>query len=130
MAISESHHLQLQDFFNQSNFADAGGVITDLDGTAIHEYQGKYIIPKSVELGLKKVHDLGRPVIINTLRFPLSVMRTFGKEWYDISKSPVPTVLMNGSQLGFMIETKDGNLVYEEITAFPLTESEKDNVLK
>ena len=130
MPLTEEHHLQLQNFFNQSNFVEEGAVITDLDGTAVHEYQSKIVIPEEVEKGLKKIHDLGRPVVINTLRFPLSVMRTFGKEWYNISRSPVPTVLMNGSQLGFMIETKDGNLVYEEITAFPLTESEKDNVLK
>jgi hydroxymethylpyrimidine pyrophosphatase-like HAD family hydrolase len=130
MPLTEEQHHLLQNFFNQSNFVEEGGVITDLDGTAVHEYQSKIVIPEEVEMGLKKIHDLGRPVVINTLRFPLSVMRTFGREWYNISRSPVPTVLMNGSQLGYMVETKDGNLAYEEITAFPLTETEKDEVLK
>lgn len=129
MPITEEQHLQVQNFFNQSNFVEEGGVITDLDGTAIHEFQGKYSIPTSVELGLKKIYDLGRPIVINTLRFPLSVMRTFGNEWYKISGTPVPTVLMNGSQLGFMIETGDGKLSYEEITAFLLQEEEIEEVI-
>jgi hypothetical protein len=51
MPINESISAQLQNFFNQSDFAGKGGVITDLDGTAIHEYQGRYLIPQSVELG-------------------------------------------------------------------------------
>lgn len=129
MALNESISTQLQNFFNQSDFAEKGGVITDLDGTAIHEYQGRYLIPQSVELGLKKVYDLGRPVVINTLRFPYSVMRTFGKEWYKISNAPIPTVLMNGSQLGFITESGDKQ-TYEEITAFPLDEAETNEVLK
>jgi len=129
MTLSEEQSRRLKDFFYKSDFAEKGGVITDLDGTAIHEYQGKYMVPKTVELGLKKVHDLGRPVVINTLRFPLSVMRTFGKEWYSISNAPVPTVLMNGSQLGYMIETSEGTFGYEEIAAFPLKEDEIDEVM-
>jgi hydroxymethylpyrimidine pyrophosphatase-like HAD family hydrolase len=130
MPINESISAQLQNFFNQSDFAGKGGVITDLDGTAIHEYQGRYLIPQSVELGLKKIYDLGRPVVINTLRFPYSVMRTFGKEWYKISNAPIPTVLMNGSQLGFITEVGHDKFGYEEIEAFPLNHEEINNVLK
>jgi len=130
MNLNKEQSNYLKDFFDKSDFADKGGVITDLDGTAIHEDQGKYTIPKAVELGLKRVHDLGRPVVINTLRFPLSVMRTFGREWYNISNAPVPTVLMNGSQLGFMVETSEGTIGYKEITAFPLDESEVDEIIK
>ncbi len=130
MALTDTQHFQVQEFFNQSNFAELGGVITDLDGTAIHEYQGRYSIPQSVELGLQKIHGLGRPVVINTLRFPLSVMRTFGKEWYSISNQPVPTVLMNGSQLGYIVQLDNGVLGYEEIAAFPLQKEEKMEVLQ
>lgn len=130
MPLSEAQCLQLQQFFNHSNFAEKGAVITDLDGTAIHEYKGSLAIPKSVELGLKKINDLGRPVIINTLRFPLSVMRTFGKDWYSISNAPVPTVLMNGSMLGYMIETREGEIAYEEIKAFVLDNEEIKTVMQ
>lgn len=130
MPLSDTISTQLQNFFNQSNFTGNGGVITDLDGTAIHEYQGRYLIPQSVELGLKKIYDLGRPVVINTLRFPYSVMRTFGKEWYKISNAPIPTVLMNGSQLGFITDAGEDKIGYEEIAAFPLEEAEINDVLK
>ncbi len=130
MALTEAQQIQVQHFFNQSDFAGCGGVITDLDGTAIHEYKGKYSIPQSVELGLQKIHALGRPVVINTLRFPLSVIRTFGKEWYQISNSPIPTVLMNGSQLGYIVQSETGDLAYEEITAFPLLKEEIKKTLK
>src|SRR3954468_1818745 len=113
--LSKEHQLQLQNFFDKSFFAESGGIITDLDGTAIHEFQGNYSIPKTVELGLKKIYDLGRPIVLNTLRFPLSVIRTFGEDWYNISRKPIPAVLMNGSQLGYVVQKKDGNIIFEEI---------------
>ncbi len=128
MAVPTEQNIKLQNFFNQSDFRTSGGVITDLDGTAVHEFEGRITIPKQVEFGLKKIHDLGRPVIINTLRFPLSVIKTFGKEWYQISDSAIPTVLMNGSQLGY-IKKVDDELVYEEIAAFPLSVDEIGEIL-
>ncbi|MFN2457640.1 MAG: HAD hydrolase family protein [Chitinophagaceae bacterium] len=130
MSLNKIQYQQLVYFFNRSHFAEEGAVITDLDGTAIHEFQGKYSIPQEIELGLKKIYDLGRPVVINTLRFPLSVMRTFGKEWYAISKRPVPTVLMNGSLLGYITQEEEGRFNYDEIAAFPLTTREINDVLK
>lgn len=129
MNLTQQQYQQLKQFFDKSNFATDGAVITDLDGTAIHEYKGLFTVPKPVELGLKKIYDLGRPVVLNTLRFPLSVIRTFGKEWYKISNAPIPTVLMNGSQLGYMVEEAEGVIRYEEIDAFPLKEKEIINVL-
>jgi len=131
LTASKSEQLeQLQHFFNHSKFEECGAVITDLDGTAIHEFEGRYSIPQSVELGLDKIYDLGRPIVLNTLRFPLSVIRTFGKEWYKISNAPIPTVLMNGSQLGNIIMDKEGNFLYSEIDAFPLEPSEIAGVLQ
>ncbi len=129
MPISSLQHEAIEEFFQQSQFFKCGAVITDLDGTAIHEYQGKYSIPSEVEAGLKKIYDLGRPIVINTLRFPLSVMRTFGKDWYRISNRPIPTVLMNGSLLGYILEDEQNELIYQEIAAFPLTETEVDEVI-
>lgn len=55
--------------------------MTDLDGTAVHELEGRAMLSRTMELGLKRVHERGREVLINTLRFPLSVMRVFGAEW-------------------------------------------------
>jgi hydroxymethylpyrimidine pyrophosphatase-like HAD family hydrolase len=129
MKLTPEQQKQLQLFFDKTRFSTHGGIITDLDGTAIHEHAGTFSIPVTVEAGLKKIHDLGRPVVINTLRFPLSVIRTFGKEWYKISNAPVPTVLMNGSLLGYMVESGEGVIGYEEIHAFPLKEKEKEDVI-
>lgn len=129
MAISASQSAQLQQFFNHSKFDECGGLITDLDGTAIHEVEGRYSIPQSVQLGIDKIYDLGRPIVLNTLRFPLSVIKTFGKEWYKISNAPIPTVLMNGSQLGNILLDKEGNFLYSEIDAYPLEPGEIAKVL-
>jgi hydroxymethylpyrimidine pyrophosphatase-like HAD family hydrolase len=130
MALSLSLSQQLQEFFNHSKFEVCGGLITDLDGTAIHEFEGLYTIPRSVQLGLDKIYGLGRPIVLNTLRFPLSVIRTFGKEWYKISNAPIPTVLMNGSLIGNIMMDNKGNFVYNEINAFPLEPDEIDEALQ
>jgi len=124
MPLSEDQRQQLRQFFHYSRFEEKGGVITDLDGTAIYELEGRYSIPKAVELGLIKMYELGHPVVLNTLRFPLSVIRTFGQDWYQIAKAPIPTVLMNGSQLGYIRPDSEGQLTYEEIDAFPLEAAE------
>jgi hydroxymethylpyrimidine pyrophosphatase-like HAD family hydrolase len=129
MDLSDDIDQALKQFLEQSNFDRAGGVVTDLDGTALHEDQGRIYIPKPVELGFKHLHDLGRPFVLNTLRFPLSVLRTFGKAWYDVSNSPIPTVTLNGSLIGYVIEDERGEMSFEEIAAFPLTKSEIEGAL-
>jgi hydroxymethylpyrimidine pyrophosphatase-like HAD family hydrolase len=118
---------KLQKFIEQSSFATSGVVITDLDGTAVHEDQGKIVIPKEVELGLMRHYQRGRPLILNSLRFPLSVIRTFGQDWYKISNAPIPTITLNGSLMGYVKKTDEAELVFEEAAAFPLT---KDEVLE
>ena len=119
----------VSDFFAGSNFASRGAVITDLDGTAVHEDKGRIFIPEPVEYGLRAIYERGRPVVLNSLRFPLSVMRTFGKEWLAIAQAPIPVVSMNGSQLGFVTTDEKGELCFEEIAAFPLSANEIDSVL-
>lgn len=119
MQLTNGQLVQLERFFSNSRFTTEGAVITDLDGTAVHEFQGKTVIHHSVEMGLKKMHDQGRPVVINTLRFPLSVIRTFGKEWYRISNASIPAILLNGSQLGF-ISKNDDSFSFEQLASFVL----------
>src|SRR5919112_1095235 len=130
MAVSEEVEAKLQVFMQQSSFASAGAVITDLDGTAVHEYQGRIAIPKEVELGLMRHYERGRPLILNSLRFPLSVIRTFGQDWYKLSNAPIPTVTLNGSLMGYVKKTDDGELIFEEAAAFPLTRDEIIEALK
>lgn len=129
MALSTQHNSLLKQFIRQSRFTEKGGIITDLDGTAIHEEHGRIYIPEPVEFALKRLYQTGRPVILNSLRFPLSVMRTFGKEWLAIANAPIPVVSMNGSQLGFVGRDENNELSFEEITAFPLEAEQIDEVL-
>jgi hydroxymethylpyrimidine pyrophosphatase-like HAD family hydrolase len=124
MPLSEEAEAKLQQFIQQSSFATSGVVVTDLDGTAVHEYQGRIIIPKKVELGLMRHYERGRPLVLNSMRFPLSVIRTFGQDWYKLANAPIPTVTLNGSLLGFVKKTDQSELVFEETAAFPLTKEE------
>jgi hydroxymethylpyrimidine pyrophosphatase-like HAD family hydrolase len=130
MVLNEEIEGKLQRFIEQSSFATSGVVITDLDGTAVHEFQGKIAIPKEVELGLMRHYERGRPLILNSLRFPLSVIRTFGQDWYRLSNAPIPTVTLNGSLMGFVKRTDESELVFEEAVAFPLTKEEIVEALK
>ena len=128
--MSVEAEAKLQQFIRESSFASSGVVVTDLDGTAVHEYQGKVTIPKEVELGLMRHYERGRPLILNSLRFPLSVIRTFGQDWYRLANAPIPTVTLNGSLLGFVKKTDQSELVFEEAAAFPLTKQEILEALK
>ncbi len=130
MALSQEEQQQLETFFHQSDFANEGWLITDMDGTVITEEAGAYSIPTHVVIGLKKLYDLGRPIIINTLRFPKSVMRTYNKVWFSNFDYTVPAVLMNGSQLVEFTKQGEDDFTCKEITAFPLTENEIHQQIK
>jgi hypothetical protein len=129
MSLSLEVDEVLKNFLSESRFTLSGGVIIDLDGTAVHEENGRIFIPEPVEFGLKANYEAGRAVVINSLRFPLSVMRTFGKEWLAIAGAPIPTVSMNGSQIGYVTRDELGELCFEEIDAFPLEAARIDEVL-
>ena len=126
--MTQHQVLQLEKFFNSSSCCFDGAVITDLDGTAVHEFEGKTVIHHSVKLGLKKIYESGRPIVINTLRFPLSVIRTFAVDWYKISNAPIPVILLNGSQLGFITKEQAG-FAFDQLISFPLTALEINRVL-
>jgi hypothetical protein len=96
MVLNDATEAKLRQFIEQFSFATSGVVITDLDGTAVHELQGKIVIPKEVELGLMRHYERGRPLILNSLRFPLSVIRTFGQDWYKLSNAPIPNHQRSG----------------------------------
>ena len=130
MALSAEVDTKLQSFIQQSKFASSGVVVTDLDGTAVHEFQGKIVIPKEVELGLMRHYESGRPLVLNSLRFPLSVIRTFGRDWYKLSNAPIPTITLNGSLIGLVNRTVEDELVFEETAAFPLTPDEVKEALR
>ena len=124
MSIEENSEAILKDFIEASSFRTKGAVITDLDGTAVHEFQGKVVIPKEVEYALLHHYRSGRPIVLNSLRFPLSVLRTFGAEWYKLSNAPIPTVTLNGSLIGHITKNINEELEFVEVAAFPLTKEE------
>jgi hydroxymethylpyrimidine pyrophosphatase-like HAD family hydrolase len=119
----------LEAFARESRFGESGAVVTDLDGTAVHELQGISTIPEQVEFGLKALRDRGRPIILNSLRFPLSIIRTFGQEWFRIAGESIPTVSLNGSLLGYVVARPSGEIAFQEIAAYPIPTEEKETVL-
>lgn len=130
MNLTDEHVGQLKHFFETSAFATQGAIITDLDGTAVHEVEGRTVIHTSVELGLKTMKDLGRPIIINTLRFPLSVIRTFANDWYVMSGAPIPCILLNGSHLGYIQQVTANEFRFETLQCFTLEASEIIEVMQ
>ena len=122
-------HSALREFLAKSDFMRHGGVMTDLDGTAVLEENGRVYVSVPMETGLKRMRELGRAVVINSLRFPLSVIRTFGKAWYQISGAPVPVVALRGSQCGRMALTKSGDIRFEEIESICLERNRIRTVL-
>lgn len=115
-------------FTTECNFMN-GGLVLDLDGTALLEQEGKVFISSAVEEGVKAVHTLGRPVVLNTLRFPLSVLSTVGEGWYQITNVPILTVLLNGALTGYIVRN-NGKLEYEELSAHPLNLQEIEKILE
>jgi hydroxymethylpyrimidine pyrophosphatase-like HAD family hydrolase len=124
MPLTLEQRERVDRFVSRSAFRTRGAVVTDLDGTAVLELEGRVAISRPMELGLARVYAAGRPVVLNSLRFPLSVIRTFGAEWYRIAGTPIPTVCLDGSLIGRVVRAGDGTLAYEELAAYPLTERE------
>jgi hypothetical protein len=120
---------RLRAFRRASDFAEKGGVVTDLDGTAVHEREGRVYVADEVAEGLKALVDRGRPVVINTLRFPLNVIHTFGRAWSAITGQPVPLVSLNGAVVGLLTPVGEEDTTFDELAAFPLSVTEIDEVM-
>ncbi|MBC8089846.1 MAG: phosphotransferase [Phycisphaerae bacterium] len=121
MSLAPEISAQLRAFHDGSQFANRGAVIVDLDGTAVHEREGRIQVAESVVEGLKAVTENGRRVVLNTLRFPINVIRTFGRAWSDISAEPLPLISLNGSVIGLLVPTESGDPLFEELACFPVT---------
>lgn len=128
-----THHAQqtqaLSDFLKHTSFKKKGAVMLDLDGTVLYEERGVVRVPESIKQGLRTLHTLNKPIILNTLRFPLSIIRTIGKEWLAINEVPIPIISLNGSVIGHIQKTIDNELEFAELTSFPLNEKEMDEVI-
>lgn len=126
--MAEKHWIEQLRRFAETTDTNRTLLALDLDGTALLEDRGKVFISGSVEKGVKAMHDHQVPIVLNTLRFPLSVIRTIGQEWYQIADVPILTVLLNGSILGY-IKCVNNELEYDELAAFPLQNSEIESML-
>ena len=110
----------LRRFVAGTPFATHGALITDLDGTLLHDCGTHYGLPEAVAQGLKAIRAAGLPVVVNTLR-PPAALRHFGQEWQRrVCAAPLPAVLLNGSLLGRMHPGSDGAPRFEALEAFPL----------
>jgi hypothetical protein len=118
----------LKAFLSEADLIGRGGFMTDLDGTAVLEREGMVVIPEIVSGALTNLSRLGCRVSINTLRFPMNVIRTCGREWYSISNAPLPLVSLNGAQVGYL-EERDDAIAFREIAAFPLSQADIDELL-
>src|SRR5688572_27781109 len=119
----------LHAFQRTSRFGSRGGVVTDLDGTAVRERDGRVFVAEPVAEGLKALVEHGRPVVLNTLRFPLNVIRTFGREWSAITADPVPLVSLNGAVMGLLRPTDVGETTFDELVAYTLSAKQIDEVI-
>lgn len=128
MPLSSDIAASLLAFHHASEFGSRGGVVTDLDGTAVREREGRVYVAEPVAEGLRALVERGRPVVLNTLRFPLNVIRTFGREWSAITADPVPLVSLNGSVIGLLRPTDVGETTFDELIAFPLSLEQIDEV--
>jgi hypothetical protein len=115
------------DFVRTSGFARCGAVVTDLDGTVVHEDEG---LSPTVEAGLKAIHDAGRQVLVDTMRFPGSVISAFGRAWHGVTGDAIPLVSLNGSQIGLVQPGAGGALEFAEIDAWPLEASDVREVMR
>ncbi|AKJ30406.1 HAD family hydrolase [Caldimonas brevitalea] len=119
----------LHDFADRWRAQPTAGVVTDLDGTALQERAGRSVVPRAIADGLRAVHRAHRPVIIDTLRFPMSVMREIAPDWLRHAGLPIPLVAMKGSQIGQITAAASGLLRFEETAAYPLQPEEIVEVL-
>jgi hypothetical protein len=129
MKLSRDIAARVLIFHQKTDFARKGGVITDLDGTALHEESGRLSVALTVEAGLKALADMGRPVVINTLRFPLNVIKTFGRAWSEITDEPIPLISLNGAVLGRLTPVGEHEVEFTELEAAPLTPEEIQSVV-
>lgn len=124
MALTEEQIKLIQDLAGQPGFRQYGGLITDLDGTIVQHQEGNYIIPMEVQAGLQHLYQGDCAVILNTIRFPVSIIKTFAAILYPIAQNPLPVISLNGSQWGYILATENGEFSFTEAGATPLKPEE------
>lgn len=124
MALTEEQQKIVRDFVSHPNFKQQGGLMTDLDGTIVQHQDGNYTIPLEVQAGLTELYRVNCPVLLNTLRFPLSIIETFAAVLYPLAQLPIPVISLNGSQWGYISQGENKEFSFIEAGAKPLTSAE------
>ncbi len=88
MALTEEQKKLIQNFVSLPIFRQHGGLMTDLDGTIVQHQNGHFSIPTEVQAGLNKLYQSNCPIILNTIRFPLSIIKTFAAVLYPLAQKP------------------------------------------
>ncbi|KAA5542920.1 HAD hydrolase family protein [Adhaeribacter rhizoryzae] len=124
MALTEEQKKLIQDYVIQPAFRQNGGLITDLDGTIVQHLDGNYSVPTQVQAGLNNLYRVNCPIILNTIRFPLSIIKTFAAVLYPIAQNPIPVISLNGSQWGYISPGENEEFSFSEAGAQPLKPAE------
>ena len=120
MALTEEQKKIIQHFASHPDFRPQGGLMTDLDGTIVQHRDGNYLIPPEVQAGLNNLYQVNCPIILNTIRFPISIIKTFAAILYPIAGNSIPVISLNGSQWGYISRGQDGEFSFTEAGAHPL----------
>ncbi|QMU27098.1 HAD hydrolase family protein [Adhaeribacter radiodurans] len=129
MALTEEQKKLIQNFISQPTFRQHGGLLTDLDGTIVLQRNGKFIIPLEVQTGLNKLYQRNCPIILNTIRFPLSIIKTFAAVLYPLAQKPIPVISLNGSQWGYISLGENQEYRFTEAGAQPLKQADIQSCL-
>lgn len=128
MSLSPDQHQAIERFVSLSDLRK-GAWFVDLDGVIfIQEGRGKFNISEEAEHGILNTWNIGCSVIINSLRFPLSIIENLVPDWLLMYEKDIPAVLLNGGLIGYF-RKKDGGIVFEELEAHPLSEKELDSLV-
>jgi hydroxymethylpyrimidine pyrophosphatase-like HAD family hydrolase len=124
MALTEEQKKLIQDYASHPDFRQYGGLMTDLDGTIVQHQEGNYAIPYQVQACLNDLYRVNCPIILNTIRFPISIIKTFAPVLYPIAQHPIPVISLNGSQWGYIAPGENEDFSFTEAGAQPLKPAE------
>lgn len=128
MSLSLDHHRALERFVGSSDIRK-GAWFIDLDGVIFNQdKRGKITVSKEAEGGIRDMLAMGCPVIINSLRFPVSLIKSVAASWLLMFEKEIPAVLLKGSLIGRFVK-RAGAIIFEEKIAYPLKEKEIDEIV-
>jgi len=127
MSLTPDQYAMLERFAKRPRMMKSAWFL-DLDGVALVEEHGNVFVSREVEQGIRDLDAQGWSVIINSARFPLSIIKSIASAWLSIYEADIPAVLLNGALIGSFKKQED-EVVFEEVAAFPLTRDEIEKLV-